>query len=233
MPPKFLDLVPEQHPTLFPKKMKNGKLVNTSKTIRVNGVERTVVRNPKNINGVVIHQTACIFGQAPNQPSRYHRALKVAVPVVGFNDGTFVRSAPLLWYLYSSNGFNAHTYAFECEGHYSGILDDPTTPRREDEDSTWGDASPTPLTPIAIETFRAAFVYLVEEGRRLGSDLKYLWTHRQSSADRRSDPGEGCFVEVGEWGARHLGLEIRYADKIGDGRPVPKEWSSAHGVGRY
>lgn len=234
----FMNLLPEQHPTLFPrKKNAKGQTVNTSKTVWVTRdgrrAEVTVVRKPEDIDGLALHQTACVFGKG-KLPTRYHRALKVAVPVVGFNDGTFVHSAPLLWYLYSSNGLNPRTYALECEGHYSGLLDDPTTPRREDQESIWKGDAPTPLTPIAIETFRAAFLYLYEEGRKLGSPLKYLWAHRQASADRRSDPGEGVWGEVGEWGAKECGLEIRYADVFGDGRPIPREWAPAgFGVGKY
>lgn len=238
----LLDLRAEQHPTLFPRK-RNGKgvLVNTSKTEIVRGVERTIVRRPEDIDGVVIHQTACVFGASAQQVraaggdealARHRRALQVCVPVVAFRDGTFVHSAELLWYLYSSNGFNARSYALECEGHFSGLLDDPTTPRREDELSIWKGAEPTPLTPTAIDCYREALRYLVNEGRKLGSPLRYLWAHRQSSGDRRSDPGEGVWKELEPFARRELHLEPQYAKTIKDGRPIPREWA-AGGIGRY
>lgn len=232
--PSFLDLVPEQHPLLFPRKKdpKTGRPVNTSKTEWRRAVERTVVRAPGDIDGITIHQTACVFGPA-DRDKAHRRALRVPAHVVAFRDGTYVQGAPLLWFLYHGNALNGHTLGLECEGHYPGLLDDPTTPRREDEDSLWG-RDATPVTPEALLCFRAALRHLVEGGRALGCPIKYIWAHRQSSESRRSDPGQELWTMVAEWGCRELGLKARYADVFGgEGRPIPREWSAKGGVGRY
>lgn len=234
----FLDLVPEQHPLLFPRRKRNGKFENTSKTVWVPSTrsllarEHTVERKPEDVTGICIHQTACVFGPLDDPPKRHRRALNVPAHIVAFRDGVYAQTAPLLWFLYHGNALNDRTLGLECEGHYPGLLDDPETPRREDEESIWAGAKATPLTPEALDCYRAALRHLVEAGRKEGMPIKFIWAHRQASGSRRSDPGQELWTMVAEWGCRELGLEARYADKWKDGRPVPREWA-AGGVGRY
>jgi hypothetical protein len=228
--PTFLDLVPEQDPLLFPRKRnRKGEIVNTSQTEWLRDaaghrVERTVVRDPSAIVGVGFHQTACVFG--PSDPEQRHRrALRIPAHVTAFRDGTYVRAAPLLWFLYHGNALNPFTVGLECEGHYPGRADDLSTPRREDEESTWGD-DPTPMTPLALATFRAAAAYLVNEAIELGCPIQYAWAHRQSAADRRSDPGYEIWGQVVEGFVVPLfNLKVEYERTWRDGRPIPKAWS--------
>lgn len=225
--PALLDLVPEQHPLLFPRKRSAGKLVNTSRTELVRGVERTVVRPLSSITGITLHQTACVFGPVDAPERRWRRALGIPAHVTAFRDGVYAQAAPLSWFLYHGNGTNEHSLGLECEGHYPGLVDDPATPVREDERSFWAPAgkTPTPLTPLALETFRAALRYLVEEGRRQGAPIRYVWAHRQASDSRRSDPGEELWRKlVVEYGRPILGLEVQAWRIWGDGRPLPKAW---------
>lgn len=216
-----LDLRSEQNPTLFPRKKKSdGTVVNTSKVVG----GKTVVRDPKTITGIVVHQTACVFGPSTDRQKAYRRALGVPAHVVGFRDGTFVVPANPLWFLYTSNGFNEFSYGVELEGQYPGLLDDPKTAKREDEKTTWG-GSATPLDERAIETFRAAVKWIVEEGRRLGSPLEYVWAHRQSNGQKPSDPGAGIWKHVVlEYAVPVLGLSTAPMTTIEDGRPIPKQW---------
>ena len=231
---RLLNLVGEQHASLFPRKRKaDGTLVNTSKTERVGSGIRTVIRDPKSITGIGIHQTACVFGPA-DRDKAHRRALNVPAHVTAFRDGVYVQAAPLLWFLYHGNALNPFTLGLECEGQYPGLLDDPTTPKREDERSFWGD-EPTPLTPEAVACFRAAFAHLVIEGRRLGCPIAHVWAHRQSNGDKPSDPGQALWCEVAEHGCREHGLTARYADTFpgrSPGKPIPKAWA-AGGIGPY
>jgi hypothetical protein len=219
----FLDLRSEQHPTLFPRKKKaDGTVINTSKVVG----GKTVVRDPKSITGIVVHQTACVFGPSSDRQRAYRRALGIPAHVTAFRDGTFVAAADPRWFLYTSNGFNAFSYGIELEGQYPGLLDDPTTPKREDEESTWGGV-PTPLTDRAIETFRAAVKWMVEEGRRLGSPLQYVWAHRQSNGQKRSDPGAGIWKHVVlDYAVPVLGLQTQNDRTVEDGKPIPTGWDS-------
>jgi len=217
----MLDLRSEQHPTLFPsKKKQDGTVISTSKVV----AGKTFVRDPKKISGIVVHQTACVFGPSSDRQKAYRRALGIPAHVVGFRDGTFVVPANLLWYLYTSNGFNEFSYGVELEGQYPGLLDDPTTPKREDEATTWGGTA-TPLDDRAIETFRASVKWIVEEGRRLGSPLEYVWAHRQSNGQKPSDPGAAIWKHVVlEYAVPTLGLKVQNERVIGDGKQVPSGW---------
>lgn len=218
-----LDLRADQNPTLFPSKKKSdGTIISTSKVVG----GKTVVRDPKKITGIVIHQTACVFGPSSDRQKAYRRALGIPAHVVGFRDGTFVIPANPLWYLYTSNGFNEFSYGVELEGQYPGLLDDPTTPKREDEETTWGGTA-TPLDDRAVETFRAAVKWIVDEGRRLGSPLQYVWAHRQSNGKKPSDPGQGIWQRVVmEYAVPVLGLQPQIERTIADGKPIPRQWDA-------
>lgn len=226
--PRLLDLVSEQHPRLFPRRRDSkGKLVNTSRTEMVNGAERTVIRKMANVVGITLHQTACVFGPLDQPERRYRRALGVPAHVVAFRDGVFAQGAPLAWFLYHGNATNEASLGLECEGHYPGLLDDPTTPVREDEKSFWAPAgkTPTPLTPLALETFKAALRFLVEEGRRQGAPIRYIWAHRQASSSRRSDPGQELWRKlVVEYAQPVLQLEAQPWRVWADGRAIPQAW---------
>lgn len=232
MVPTFLNLVPDQDPKLFPRKVgANGKIVNTSKVVG----GRTFVRKPEDVTGIGIHQTACVFGPLDDPQKRHRRALKVPAHVLAFRDGVYAQSAPLLWELYHGNALNPFTLGLELEGQYPGLLDDPSTPVREDEKTFWsgGSGKPTPLDAQALSTFRVALAFLVEEGRRLGCPIKYIWAHRQANGTRTSDPGQEIWQRVViDFGEKSLGLQARCADTWRDGRPIPKAWDP-RGFGEY
>lgn len=224
----LLDLRNEQvNP--FPSKTKaDGSKVATSKVAG----GKTVVRDPRRIRGITIHQTACVFGPANDRKKAYRRALNVPAHVVAFRDGTYVIPADPLWYLYTSNELNAFSYGLECEGQYPGLLDDPKTPRREDEATVWGGEA-TPLDDLAIETFREAIKWLYEEGLRQGSPLEYVWAHRQSNGVKVSDPGEGIWKHVVlDYAVAKLGLKTEPTKTWGDGKALPPQWDP-RGVGKY
>ena len=217
---KFLDLRHEQvNP--FPAKMKaDGTTLITSKIVK----GKTYERPAGDIDGITIHQTACVFGPA-NDPTRKHRrALGIPAHAVAFRDGTVVLPAPLSWYLYHGNDLNRHTLGLEIEGRYPGRLDDPRTPKREDEATTWGGGA-TALDEQTVESARAALKRLVEEGRSLGMPIKWVWAHRQANGQKPSDPGEGLWrAVVLDYGVPVLGLSTRPGDVFRDGKPIPGAW---------
>lgn len=238
---RFIDAVPLQHPRLFPQKRTvDGKVINTSKVVG----GRTVVRDVASVRGIAIHQTACVFGptagppyplvvrpSAPPAPAKRHlRALKIPAHVVAFQDGVFVQGAPLQWLLYHANALNDFTLGLECEGQFPGLLDDPRTPMREDTKTFWpgGGGVPTPLTPLAVETFCDALTHLYEAGRRLGMPIEFGWAHRQSNGSKPSDPGQEVWQRVMvQHGQDVLGLKLKLTDTFRDGRPIPAAWGGA------
>ena len=94
---------------------------------------------------------------------------------------------------------------------------------REDIRSTWG-GSATPTTPAILDGFRAGIARLVAMGRAEGMPIEFVHAHRQSSASRRSDPGERLWREVVLYMAPELGLRCEPALALRDGRPIPREW---------
>lgn len=204
---------------------------------RVGKDGKVVVRDLANVTGIVVHQTACVFGVASYQVkaaggdailAKRRRALDVACHAIAFREQEVgvVLPNPLEWWVNHGNGFNAYTLGLEIEGLYPGLLSRP-------QQTTWGGGNkPTPMLASTIENAREALRYLVEEGRRRGAPIRDVYAHRQSN-NKPSDPGEEIWKRVVlEYGVPKLGLVPHQSLKLDDGRPIPVEWDPA-GFGYY
>ena len=196
---------------------------------------RTVMRAPHSITGIVIHQTAVEFGisredlrLAGGDPdlAQQRRALRVACHALAFREGWVVMGNDLRSYVWHANLLNSHTLGLEIEGNYAGIERDPST--------AWRGARPSgPPDDLVVDTAREALRWLVDEGRRMGMPIEWVYAHRQSSLLRRNDPGETLWRRVVlDWGVPRLGLRTAPNLVVGDGRPIPEDWDPA-GVGTY
>lgn len=215
MTPTLLDLRGEQVNPFPPKKTSDGKTTATSKVVG----GKTVVRAPSTITGIVVHQTACVFGPAADRQKAYRRALGIPAHAVAFRDGVFVAPCDLRWYVYTSNGFNATTLGLEIEGKYRGLQADPKT--------CWG-GNETPLDDLTVETARAALKWLFDEGRALGMPIRVVYAHRQSNGQKPSDPGEGLWKRVVlDYAVPVLGLSTAPSRVLDDGKPIPSAWDPA------
>jgi hypothetical protein len=202
---------------------------------------KIIKRAPEAIDTIVIHQTATPFSATkqakkewPDDPQRAlaERAKGVACHVMAFKEGFLAWPNPLDWYVYHGNGFNKNSLGIEIEGRYPGLMDDPSTTVREDWETTWG-GKPDEVTDECVLAARAGVRLLVEEGRKMGMPIQFVVAHRQSSANRRSDPGEELWRRVVlEYAVPVLNLETMPALVLGSGRPVPKEWD-LEGTGKY
>lgn len=200
--------------------------------IRIRG-GRPLERAPSAITGIVIHQTAVEFGASSEMIKEAggdrelaiaKRAKDIAAHAVSF-DGYYVKSYPLSYYIYHGNYLNRETLGLEIDGLYPGLLNAPNT--------TWKKGSPTTFSSQRENSAKAALKYLVEEGRRLGMPIKYIYSHRQSSSMRRSDPGEELWRKVVlDYAVPVLGLETKPEYTIGSGKPIPRDWDP-EGVGTY
>ena len=193
---------------------------------------RPVIRDPRSVTGITIHQTAAKFGVAPYQVhaaggdtklALARRSLRVACHVMTFHDGFLAWPNPLSWYVYHGNGFNAFELGIEIDGCYPGVVGG----------KTWNGKKPTETTDISIRAARAGIRHLVLEGRALGMPIEYIHAHRQSSATRRDDPGEELWKKVVlEYAIPVLGLKVERGRVLKDGRPIPQEWDF-YGMGKY
>lgn len=193
---------------------------------------KPVVRDVSDVTGITIHQTAVKYSirdyqiQAAGGDEKMafaNRALKVACHVMAFHDGFVVWTNPLDWYVHHGNGFNSFELGLEIDGNYPGLRDG----------QTWNKKPATEITDISIKAARAALELMVREGREMGMPIEYIHAHRQSSATRRSDPGELLWRHVVlNFAVPVLGLKTEPARTHGEGRPIPEEWDE-NGVGKY
>lgn len=212
--------------------------------IKVQTVDRAkrvpFMRDPSTVDSIVIHQTACEFGVSRRaveaagdiELARARRALDVACHALAFRNGYFAAAHDLPVLVHHAGRLNDRSLGLEIEGRYPGLLDDPDTLPREDLRTTWG-GPPSVFTDEACEAACGALRWLVEEGRRLGMPIKYIYAHRQSSEDRRSDPGQEIWERVVlSYGVPELGLQTRTHEAWKGGRPVPTQWD-LDGEGNY
>ncbi|MBK8173208.1 MAG: N-acetylmuramoyl-L-alanine amidase [Sandaracinaceae bacterium] len=174
-----------------------------------------IQRNPLDVRGITIHQTACVFGPANDPVKKHRRALNIAAHVTAFRDGTVVQGHELRSYVWHGNGLNAFTLGLECEGVYDGVrIGKPEHPREQIDD-------------VALASFQAGLKLLVDKGRADGMPIEYIWAHRQSHPKKPADPGWEIWQKVViEFGINALGLKACRGDTFGGGRPIPKQWDS-------
>lgn len=193
---------------------------------------KPVIREPSQVTGITIHQTAAPYGVAPYQVKAAggdpklalaRRALRVACHTMAFRDGFFVAANPLRWYVYHGNAFNSFELGLEIDGRYPGMVGG----------RTWNRKKPTPVTQKVIRAACAAIEWMVIEGRKEGMPIEYIHAHRQSSATRRDDPGEELWKRVVlDFCVPELGLKTEPARVLKNGRTIPPEWDP-DGVGKY
>jgi peptidoglycan hydrolase-like protein with peptidoglycan-binding domain len=209
---------------------------------------KPVVRDPSQVNGITIHQTAVPYGVKPYQinaagkslgynmknPSDEEkeeaerlalarRSLQVACHVMAFRQGFVSIPNDMLWYVYHGNGWNSTELGIEIDGRFPGV----------EGGKTWNGGPATEVTDTLVRAACLGIEILVIEGRKAGMPIEYIHAHRQSSSTRRDDPGEELWKRVVlDFAVPILGLKTEPARAIGDGRPVPKEWDP-DGVGKW
>lgn len=191
---------------------------------------KTLMRDPKKIISLGLHQTAADFTvvkyqiQAAGGDTKLalaRRCINVPAHAFALTEGFFVTGLPLLAHAFCGHGLNGHALQVEIDGKYCGTTKDR-------DGSTWG-GKPMTVTPLLIETARNAVGYLYEEGKKLGCPLEFYEAHRQYTA-KPSDPGEELWVAVGiDFCEKVLGLKPRldYFEKDRNGKkgqPIPHDW---------
>lgn len=200
---------------------------------RVSG-GRTVLRDPGSVTGIVLHQTATLYGVSDRQVKAaggdadlalQRRALGVACHAMAFREGWVVIANDPRAYVHHANSLNAVSLGLEVEGNFPGRDSAPAA-------TTWG-GDPTELTQETIEAAREGIRVLMEKGRAMGMPIEWVWGHRQSSSSRRADPSEGLWRSVVlDYAVPVLGLKTEPKKSFGDGLPIPLEWDP-NGRGSY
>lgn len=218
-------------------------LVNGKRKYRLhNG--KIFKRNLENVNGIVVHQTATKYSVSKAQLAASNgdkklalarRALNVACHVMAFEteiDGELVQFVAVVndlpSYMYHGNSFNSTTYGIEIAGDFPGLKDDKSTAYNDKE-------NPSRLTLGLRVAACAGIDWLVNEAelRTGAADIEWIYAHRQSSATRRSDPGEEIWKDVVlKYAIPELGLKKDVALISQQGYSIPVEWD-ADASGKY
>lgn len=184
---------------------------------------KVMKRDPRTVDGIVLHQTGVEYGLTAAQvravggdrhEALHRRALGQHVHMgvfdgkeAGVRCGHAVYSHPLDWYIYSADELNKRSISIEVEGKFAGTY-------LVEQASKW-----------LIDGAKEGLKFLVDEGRRMGMPIKYIWAHRQSSKNRGSDPGPELWKKlVLGYAVPVLGLEIQPDLVVGDGRSIPGGW---------
>jgi N-acetyl-anhydromuramyl-L-alanine amidase AmpD len=174
-------------------------------------------RPASKVTGICLHQTACVLGERPERWDTVgaHVGITRSGAVIWLHDFTHVVA--------HGNGWNKQTVGIEIDGLYAGIegddstvWDDPSTRRRE---------VGLELPEVQAEAAREAVRWIAREARDRGAVVRALVAHRQSSADRRNDPGSAIWQRV----ALPMSVELGLSDggpgfRIGDGMAIPEAW---------
>lgn len=220
-PVKFIDMTGEQSERIPRSRISRGK---------------TVMRDPKDVTGICVHQMAVIFGVSKRlldaaggdrDLAKARRFMNVPAHACASRDGFYAVHSPLEAYLHHGHEFNRMSLGLEIEGNYAGVEGKPHT--------AWKGASNAhAYTDETHEAAKAALKHLVEEGRKAGMPIKYIWAHRQTYRSKRGDPGGEIWRKlVLEYAVPVLGLEVQNNLTYRTGKPIPVEWDPNNGVGKY
>lgn len=180
-----------------------------------------VMRDPRAITGVTLHQMAKFFGLAPYQIhaskgdlalARHRRFLGVNAHISAGRHGKFVLVYDLETYVQHGDRLNATDVGIEHEGEYT--MDGEPVGKPDSVD----------IGEI-IEAGRAALTYVVESL----PNVKFVHAHRQSRTAPKAAKTSCCsariFLEVGvQHGVRKLGLQIEPDRTWGTGVALPRSW---------
>jgi len=199
------------------------KLVDRRKTAaQAHGDEGQWKVKPRtwaNTRGICLHQTACLLGE---RPARWDH--------VGAHIG-ITRMGQVMWLhdfnkiVAHGNGWNNQTVGIEIDGLYAGIdgdestvWDDPSTPQRE---------RGMILTSEAVEASWNVIRWICERTAENDGHIRVLGAHRQSSKDRRNDPGSAIWKQIALPMQGELGLSDGGRGFHIGGYPIPEHWDTA------
>lgn len=151
------------------------------------------------------------YAQVAERMALHQRFWKVPYHYVGLLNGDVLLNNPISRYTYAGNGGNGLLVQVSLEGNYPGLEKNRKKKHNGYDEHT-------------IETGRAALRLAVLQSRDQGAPVEALYAHRQYSAGRISDPGEGWWREIGIPMSQELHLERRVTFSHGSGLEICLEW---------
>lgn len=174
------------------------------------------VRAWKKITGVCLHQTACDMGE---RPERYDT---LGAHFAVLRSGRVVWVHKLERFVWHAQGWSAGTVGIEVNGLFEGVLGDPKTVW--DDPSTKVHEVGQRVTAEQIVATRQLVRWICTLVAQKGGEIKALVAHRQSSKNRRNDPGSEIWKEVALPLHAELGLSDGGKGFVKGGLPIPEAW---------
>lgn len=178
------------------------------------------LRSWSKIRGVTLHQTGCAMPARPLGWSRVNAHYGVTLeglPIL------INRPEDMIWHAQRAS---ISTIGIEVEGNYCGVSGNTRT--------LWtAGGGPDTLNSAMLEALDVVFDDVLRRFGEAGEQWSVVYGHRQSSRNRRADPGEEIWRRVAIPWASYLHTSRYTPSKVfGDGRPIPKQWDS-NGKGAY
>jgi hypothetical protein len=194
-----------------------GRTPRSDRHVTIDGDPSNVkgLRWWSNIDTIVLHQTACLL---PTQASWRPVPIHIGIPRSPGYLGKFFQLHPLVAYLYHANSLNAPSVGLEIEGNFCGL---------DGRKDTWWSpgGGPHRLEEGQVEGARAAIAWIMREAIAGGGAIRKIQAHRQSSGNRRGDPGEAIWKAIGVWAIDTLKLTDGGDFKTGTGYTLPDQWT--------
>ncbi len=168
------------------------------------------------VTGILVHQTACHLGEVPA------RMFGIGAHMVATREANLHLLHSFNRIVDHGNGLNNRCIGLECDGLYAGVKGDPKT--------VWNDPTTKRVETAMAPTqglFDVAIVacnFACDEVESHGGRILFIFGHRQSSGNRRNDPGSELYQEVVLKMVKDRGLSARPEFKVGSGLPIPRQW---------
>jgi hypothetical protein len=190
--------------------------------VRVDGDWNDVkgYRNWQQIDTIVLHQTGVWMNDTPER----FRTLNAHLGILATHVTPIVQVQDFTAYMWHANELNRCSIGIEINGRFPGLAG-----RFNADVHTAGGPSAS-----QIENTRRTIVHLMQLALHHRGEIRYILPHRVSNDQRRGDPGEIAWREIGRWAQQQLGLCDRGPGwSIGDGMPIPGPWDGRVAYAKY
>jgi N-acetyl-anhydromuramyl-L-alanine amidase AmpD len=167
---------------------------------------------PHVISGVTLHQTGILLAERPQRWDNLNAHIGV------LRDGSIILANPLESFIWHAQCLSATTIGIEFNGNFEGL--------EGRSDTLWsGGGGPHRLTPAQLRAADDLFAWLQQAFSDHGGSWNHVYAHRQSSADRRADPGYEIWQKIAmKWRARLSTPADDLCFHGGSGCTIPREW---------
>lgn len=170
------------------------------------------------IDTICLHQMACAG------PGGWERWKDLAIHFAALRSGVCAWLYDLDTVLWHAHGWNVRSVGIEVEGWYYGVEgceDTLWTPKGAPEARHHGQV----LSPAQVECAREAVRLAVATVAAHGGRIRFIAAHRQSFAEKQSDPGSAIWQAIAL--PLMAELQLQTAPTLRGGSPIPEAWDPA------